>query len=287
MAGKTSKQLTILGIVAHPHDITHMCGTLAHHVQDGDRVTAVTMTGGTHIHRQRLYDEMLKPAGQRDLSVLRESEEDYGNCKAVQFRQVCSLFGVKDARILPFLDFPWRLSEEMYQTVAEIILEVRPDLILTHAPRQNNAHGWVTYSRHDSHGDVGIIVNEACAWAAMPDVRNGRQSHAMPSIFYLGVDFPLEQADLFVDIGDQAENRIRAETFFTTQDHTLEFANKRIAIGAGFMGWMSGNSYAEAWVRARPQVARRIDLTDEEIAHRERPSVQHLAEIGRLVTLEE
>ncbi len=56
MASKTSKQLTILAVVAHPHDITHMCGTLAHHVQDGDQVTAVTVTGGSHIHRQRLEE---------------------------------------------------------------------------------------------------------------------------------------------------------------------------------------------------------------------------------------
>ena len=286
MAGKTSKQLTILALVAHPHDITHMCGTLAHHVQDGDRVTAVTVTGGSHIHRQRLYDEMRKPAGARDLSVLQESDDDYGDRKAGEFRQVCDLFGIKDARLLPFVDFPWKLTEEMIQAVTEIILEVRPDVILTHAPRLTTAQGWVAYTRQDAHGDIGIIAGEAMGYAAMPDVASGRQSHTVTAVFYLGVDFPMEQSHLFVDISDQAENRIKAEMLFTTQDHTTEFANKRINIGAGFMGWMSGTSYAEGWVRARPPIARRLDLTDEEILRGTMPSVDAIARVGTLTTLD-
>ncbi len=285
MASKTSKQLTILAVVAHPHDITHMCGTLAHHVQDGDRVTVVTMTGGTHAHNQKLIDEMRKPAEQRNLAILQESEEAYGNRKAGEFRRVCALFGISDARLLSYADYPWRLSEDMYQAVAEIILEVRPDIILTHAPRQTNERGWIAYTRHASHADCGIIVGEASGLAAQPDVKSGRQSHPHPTVFYMGVDFPLEQSELFVDISDQAENRIKAEILFTSQDHTPEFANKRINIGAGFMGWMSGTSYAEGWVRARPQLARRLDLTDEEIARRDLPSVEYLARIGKLTTV--
>ena len=286
MAGKTSKQLTILGLVAHPHDITHMAGTLAHHAQDGDRVTAVSVTGGSHIHRQRLYDEMRKPAGERDLSVLKESDEDYGDRKAGEFRQVCDLFGISDARLLPFVDFPWKVTDEIVQAVTELILDVRPDVILTHAPRLNSARGWVAYNRQESHGDIGAIAGEAMGYAAMPDVESGRQSHTVAAVFYLGVDFPLEQTDVFVDISDQAENRIKAEMLFTTQDHTPEFANKRINIGAGFMGWMAGTSYAEGWVRSRPALARRLDLTDEEIESNAMPSVEHIERVGKLTTVD-
>ena len=285
MAGNTSKQLTILALVAHPHDITHMCGTLSHHVQDGDKVTAVSVTGGSHIHRQRLEDEMRKPPAERDLSVLQESEADYGDRKADEYRQVCDLFGIKDARLLPFVDFPWKLTDEMIQTVTEIVLEVRPDVVLTHAPRLDTSQGWTAYTRQDCHGDVGIIAAEAMGFASMADVESGRQSHAVTAVFYLGVDFPFEQSHIFVDISDQAENRIKAETMFTTQDHTVEFANKRINIGAGFMGWMSGTSYAEGWVRARPAIASRLDLTDEEIERTAMPSVEYIARVGTLTTL--
>jgi len=285
MAGTTNKQLTILALVAHPRDITHMCGTLAHHVQDGDKVTTVAVTGGSHVHRQRLEDEMRKPPGERDLSVLQESTEDYRDRKADEYRQVCDLFGIKDARLLPFVDLPWKLTEEMIQAVTELVLEVRPDVVLTHAPRLNNAQGWVAYTRQDCHGDIGIIASEAMCYASMADVESGRQSHAVTAVFYLGVDFPIEQSQLFVDISDQAENRIKAEMLFTTQDHTAEFANKRINIGAGFMGWMSGTGYAEGWVRARPALVRRLDLTDEEIERTAIPSVDYLARIGKLTTV--
>ena len=283
MAGKTNKQLTILAVVAHPHDITHMCGTLAHHVHDGDRVTAVTVTGGAHIHRQRLFDEMRKPPGERDLSVLQESDKDYENRKANEFRQVCDLFGIKDARALPYPDFPWKITDEMVQVVMEIILEVRPDIILTHAPRRINSHGWVVYGE-DSHADIGVMIGNALTLAAMPDIESGRQSHTVTAMFYTAVDFPVDQSDLLVDISDQAENRIKAEILFTTQDHTTEFANKRINVGAGVVGWMAGTSYGEGWVRAQPVVSRRIDLTDEQIEHAARPSVEHLASIGKLTT---
>lgn len=286
MAGKTSKQLTILSLVAHPHDITHMAGTLAHHVQDGDRVTAVSVTGGSHIHRERLYDEMRKPAGERDLTVLQESEEVYGNHKAEEFRKVCDLFGIRDARLLPFVDFPWKVTEEMIQAVTELILEVRPDVVLTHAPRLDSSHGWVTYSRQESHGDIGAIAGEAIGYAATPHVESGRQAHTVTAVFYLGVDFPLNDIDLFVDISDQAENRIKAEMLFTTQDHTPEFANKRINIGAGYMGWMAGTSYAEGWVRSGPALARRLDLTDEELESMAMPSVERIKRIGKLTTVD-
>lgn len=63
-------------MVAHPHDITHMCDTLGHHVERGDSVTAIALTGGLRIHREKLYDELLKPASERNLEILRQSDDD-------------------------------------------------------------------------------------------------------------------------------------------------------------------------------------------------------------------
>ncbi len=283
MASGTSKQLKILATVAHPHDITHMCGTLAHHVEDGDAVTTVSVTGGLHIHRQRLYDEMRKPPGERDLSVLQESDEEYEHQKASEFRQVCALFGITDARILPFPDWPWELSDELVQTLTEIILEVRPDIILTHPPAVQFQHGWVSLPMTDQHPDTGRAIHLAMEYASMPDDARKRQSHVVTAVFYTGGYIPMEQTDIFIDITDQAANRIKAEKLFPTQDHTAEFANKRIQIGAGFTGWHCGAAYGEAWVRARPQFARRIDLTDEELERNEISSVEHIARIGKVI----
>jgi len=283
MASNTSKQLKILATVAHPHDITHMCGTLAHHVADGDAVTAVSVTGGLHVHRQRLEDEMRKPPDERDLSVLQESDEEYEHQKASEFRQVCALFGITDARVLPFPDWPWELSDELVQTLTEIILEVRPDIILTHAPLVQFRHGWVSLLPADPHTDTGRATHLAMSYAGMADDARKRQSHGVTAVFYTGVDLPIEQADVFIDISDQAANRIKAEKLFTTQDHTAEFANKRIQIGAGSTGWRCGAAYGEAWVRARPQFARRIDLTDEELERNEISSVEYLARLAETI----
>ena len=58
--------LRLLVVVGHPHDITHMAATCAHHVERGDSVAVVAITGGTTVHNEPLLDELRKPPEQRD-----------------------------------------------------------------------------------------------------------------------------------------------------------------------------------------------------------------------------
>ena len=132
------KHLNLLAVVAHPHDFTHMAGTCAHHIEDGDTVTAVSITGGNKVHNERLYDELKKPPGERDMSIVTQSTEAYADEKAEQFHRMCELFGITDARILPFADVPLRGSDEMYETLTEIVLETRPHIVLTCGPIGNS-----------------------------------------------------------------------------------------------------------------------------------------------------
>ena len=256
------RKLAILAVVAHPHDITHMCGTLAHHVERGDSVTAVAMTGGLKTHREKLYDELRKPPAERNMEIVLQSDAAYGELKAHEMAEVCSLFGVTDVRILPFPDVPFEVSAEVIETLAEILYEVRPHLVLTHAPVAQPRHGVGYIVPHD-HPETGIAVALAMERVNVPDAQMKRPPVAVARVYYTGVDFHTREADLFVDIADQAANRIKAEAMFTSQGQTPEFARKRIEGGLSASGWVAHTSYAERWVREGPDVSRYLTITDD------------------------
>ena len=109
------------------------------------------MTSGAATHNERLTEELMKPEGERDPSVLNQarslphltshlpphpdnpltagaqSADEYAEMKELEFRQVCALFGCTDARILPFKDKPFKKSDEAVEAVRNIIYETRPN----------------------------------------------------------------------------------------------------------------------------------------------------------------
>ncbi len=272
------RKLSLLAVVAHPHDITHMCGTLAHHVERGDSVTAVSATGGERIHRERLHDELRKPPAERNLEAIL-SAETYGEQKAHEMAEVCKIFGVEDVRVLPFPDIPFEATEEVTVALAEIIYEVRPQLVLTHPPTARLRHGYSSL-RPDDHVEAALAVHNAMVRAGTADAQTQRTPHHVAAVYYTGVDFHIEDADLSVDIGDQAANRVKAEMLFATQAHTAEFARKRIDIGTGFAGWMARTGYAEHWVRANAGVERYLAISDHDLEAAEMPRQELLARMG-------
>ena len=96
------QNLRILAVNAHPHDFTHYAGTLGIHTSLGDHVTVVSMTTGANTHNERLHDEMMKPAEERDPDLMAQTEKDYVGVKAIELRDACALFGISDVRILSF-----------------------------------------------------------------------------------------------------------------------------------------------------------------------------------------
>lgn len=71
------ERLRLMVVVAHPHDFTHCAGTCGIHTSRGDAVTVVTLTNGATKHNERLYDELIKPAAERDPRIVNQTREDY------------------------------------------------------------------------------------------------------------------------------------------------------------------------------------------------------------------
>lgn len=260
------EHLRLLVVVAHPHDFTHMAGTCAHHIEDGDHVTVVSVTGGSKVHNEKLYDELRKPADQQDMSLITQTAEQYVNEKIGQFRQVCALFGVTDCRVLPFPDVPLIGSNEMHQTLAQIVRDIRPHIVITHAP--DHIVPMTITQVDDDHVEAGKAMRMAMRLAGSPDQDNRQAPHSVASIYYMGAEYGITDLNLIVDITDQIENRYQAEMLFTSQGHTEEFVRKRVEVMSS-LGWAARTGYGEAFVRAGRQVSRKLMVTDEDLEERE------------------
>ncbi len=273
------ENLRLLTIVAHPHDATYTLGTSAHHIERGDSVTVVSVTDGVTTHDEELEDEMRKPEAERDPAILNRSRSDQAQRKQEELGRVCGLFGIEDVRVLPFADNPIEPGPEVVKTLVDIFYEVRPHIVITHAPYNYPHHGHYPIIDHD-HPAAGILAARAMQRISQPDKDRVRPPHKVAQIYYIGVEFGWTDIDLFVDISDQMANRIRAEGLYETQGHTPEFARKRIEAFAGYHGWFGNSGYAEPFIRARGQFSSHLSVTDRELEQSLETGKQNLERIG-------
>lgn len=279
-ASENREPLRLLAVVAHPHDFTHIAGTCGKHVDRGDTVTAVTVTGGGNMHNEPLEAELRKPVGERNMDIINESAEVYAGRKKHELHEVCALFGISDVRVLPYADNPLEVTRAVELELAEIIYETRPHMIITHAPYGHRARGHVDLAP-DDHKDTGKAVQRAIGFAGTPNAKTQATPHRVAILYYMGVDFAWPDWEIVIDIADHAENRLKAEQLFLTQGHTEDFARKRIEISIGIQGWCGGFAFGEAFIRAHIQLNEHLPLTDIEMAHAKMSSADHVDLISK------
>ena len=272
--------LRLMVVVAHPHDFTHCAGTCGIHTSRGDAVTVVTLTNGATKHNERLYDELIKPSAERDPRIVNQSREDYAREKLREFRAVCGLFGVGDVRVYGFPE-PYRMERtlESVEALKQIILEVRPDIMISHRRYLRGRSGMVSASRNE-HDEAGFATHEAMHLASLPDPSSDVPPHSVALTYYLGAFFETDEIDFYVDIGDWAEKRVEAEVLFATQGHTEAFARKRIEISAGRDGWNCGTQYAEGFVRSNPDLLDRLPVPDRALQKARGKRMDHLRRVS-------
>ena len=277
------QNLRLITIVAHPHDVTYTLGTSAHHIERGDSVTVVSVTDGVTTHDEELEDEMRKPEAERDPAVLNRSRSEQAERKQDELGRVCGLFGIEDVRVLPFADNPIDPSPEVLRTLVQILHEVRPHIVITHAPYNYPYRNHFSIMDHD-HPNAGILVARAMQRLAQPDAERASPPHKVAQVYYIGVEFGWTDIDLFVDISDQMANRIKAEGLYETQGHTPEFARKRIEAFAGYHGWFGHSGYAEPFIRSRGQVGNLLSLTELELEISLETGKESLERIGQFAS---
>jgi LmbE family N-acetylglucosaminyl deacetylase len=259
------ENLQLLTIVAHPHDITYTLGTSAHHIKRGDKVTAVSLTDGVTTHHEELEDEMRKPENERRAEILNRPRDEQAHKKLEEFKQVCGLFGITDARVMPFADNPIEDTPKLHDTLANLFYEIRPDMVIMHAPFNYPYRNHWSLLNHD-HPKAGQLVWQTMQRVSQPDRNRKHSPHHVAQLYYIGVEFGWTEIDVFVDITDEIDNRIKAEALYESQGHTSEFGRKRIEAFAGYAGWFGHAAYAEPFIRARAQTSDVLPITPNDLA---------------------
>ncbi len=287
MTSSTAREpMRFLVVLAHPHDFTHCSGTCGIHINMGDSVTVVTMTDGGRKHNERYMDELMKPEAERDPEVMRQTPDEYAGKKEKELRDVCAIFGVTDLRILTFPE-PFRnaRSPEAVEVLEDIIRDVRPHVMITHAPFDFSPVGISRNSMGvailNDHRETAIAALEARVRpASTPDYETKKQAHKIAATYYLGVDVMQNQVDFYVDISRWKAQRMQAEAMFDSQGQTEAFARRRTERGAGSSGWHAKTQYAEGFVRSEIETLSCITVPEWSMMYATRPSMDHIRHIA-------
>ncbi|GIK38937.1 MAG: PIG-L family deacetylase [Anaerolineae bacterium] len=216
----------IMVIMAHPDDIEIQCGgTVAGLVQTGKRVTYVLCTSGNHGTAEAglTADE---------LAAKRETEQ----------QAAASVLGVGSVIFLRHNDGDLAYEQPVLRReVVGLLRQYQPQVVFTHDPFAGVGSYEVCYL-HPDHRTVGEVVLAAAFFCApgplfyADQFATGLTPHRV-SALCLAMS---HQPDLFVDIGQTFEAKVRAIACHTSQWGQQPDTSARLSTGlAGFFQQMA------------------------------------------------
>ena len=273
------QQLRILAITAHPHDWTWFSGTLGIHVEMGDQATVCIVTHGGRTHREVYLDELRKPEAERDPEILNVSIEKYAAQKEDEMRRAAAIFGVTDVRMLGFPDKPFLLQDhpDAIEQLTELILELRPHVLITECPFTDTAR---KMAHRTDHTEVGRAVLEAKDRAARP--RGSLVSpHRIAVTFWPGDQFSHDELDFVVELSEEwFEKRVQAEACYESQGHDETWSRRRMMVDLGKVGWSVKTNYAEGYVREHPELLTSLPVPQPMIEQAEEGAMERIRRLS-------
>lgn len=216
--------MNVLAIGCHPDDIEiSCCGTLAKCVKRGDKVTVCHVANGNMGH------EIIEPDELREI-------------RAKEAKKAGSLAGIEGVS-LDIGDLLQNGSDySQRDKVAELIIKVQPDFIITHSPTDYMP----------DHREVSKLVFDASFVVSVPHYCGGKKSAVVP-IYYMdnlaGMNFsPTE----YVDITDEIDLKLKMLNCHDSQlrwmrDHDGIDFEEFVRTCSRFRGIQCGAGYAEAF----------------------------------------
>ena len=277
-----SRPIQILLVAAHPADSFDMAGgTLAHHVAQGDQVTAAILTTGVRSHHWELGEQRRQAGAELDVEQLvAQAVEE----KLEEVRRACRTLGFDDVRDLGFEDDDVLVSQDKIEAIAEMIRAVKPDLMITHHPFESGG-----FKMHGTAGQCALYASQL----AQGSGRGRQERHSIPVIYfmtptaYIGSN-SLEyagthRADLYVDITDVIEKKVRALDEIASQYYGGPYARKRAETSDGHYGNKALVAYAEQFQRFAPMVRYTLPISDAELARITEPQSAHMGRRSEMV----
>ena len=249
------RQLSILNVGGHPKDaIMYAGGTAAMHVARGDRVCNLTPTHGLSHHETALED-FYAGGEMPDLGPLIEERKK-------EFVDASNDLGVTNVRFLGYDDDIPVPKEEIIYDIADVIGDIRPDIIITHNP----------YDETPAHANATRMVILAME-AAMGFRPNRRvRPHEVHRVFYHTQPGRSVNETVFarvpttlIDITDVVHKKSQAMNRFRSQWYGGEHPTQRKlgeALDGGMHAIIARVPYAEHFIAQDPQVYKHLPLSE-------------------------
>lgn len=286
-----SGTLRLLSIGAHPADIFDQSGgTMAHHVQQGDWVGCVVLTHGARVHDKVISDEMFHREQIPDGEELEALMEERADVKVEEVRQACGILGVKDIHFFGGDDSVPLVTKEEVRRLAQLIRQVRPDIVLTHFPKEGD-------SFTNAHAIAGQIALHAIALANSVDPGDRQPPHRVAQVFFFGtgaaaVPNKVWDAaggyynDVFIDIGDVVEKKLAALDCLVSQGYGGAYARKRIETSDGAFGTAASCAYAEGFIRQNAETHYVLPLTEQALKNARESDHEHIERQSRRISVD-
>jgi len=251
------RKMKILIVHAHPGDIAcEGAGTVALHVERGDEVHCLVVSDGERHHNDMLHREYNKPAGERDAEVMGTDVNDIKAYKRDEAQRMCDFLGIKKMYAFGWSDVCWSVSHDRIEQIAEVIREVKPDILLTHIP-----WGELQTPQIDVHASVGQMARMAARYCSdsLPQI-DGHNPHHVKGIYYFPMMGMADTAfnlgngtvcDIWIDITSVVQKKVHVIELLVSQGYQGACARKIVEAREGRWGSLCGCSYAEPWVRDR------------------------------------
>jgi len=281
-----SEKLRLLSIGAHPADIFDQSGgTMAHHVARGDWVGCVVLTHGARVHDKVISDDMFHREEVPQSDELEALMAERADIKAEEVRRACAILGVEDLYFFGADDAVLLVTEELVRRLAQLLRELKPDIVLTHFPREGDG-------LTNPHALCGQIAMYAMSLAGGVDPGDSRPPHKVAQVFYFGTGAAAVPRsvwdseggyynDVFIDITDVVDKKLASLDCLESQGYGGAYARKRIETSDGAFGMSGGCAYAEGFIKANAETHYVLPLTENAL-RRARASDHELIEVQSL-----
>jgi len=281
-------RLTILVVGGHPADTFDHCGgTLARHVQRGDRVVAVALTHGLRVHDVVIAEELRFQEKTPDPEKLEALMEERSRVKNAELIEALGILGVTEVRFLHYDDSVLLVRHELVEAMAKVIREVKPHVVITHYPLEG---GGVA----SDHANTGKMVLYAIQCAGNFTVGDPNPGHRVAQVFFMEPQTavfvqsclaagPATFPDYFVDITDTAELKVRALDRMRSQQYAGDYARRTVEVLNGRNGHYMTVAYAEGFARYWPEIGDYLTVSKERLDRANEPESAAHARTDRFI----
>lgn len=271
-------KIKILIVHAHPGDICcEGAGTVAIHTQRGDDVYCLVLSDGERHHNDLIHRENAKPEAERNLKIVNSTVKEIKAYKRAEAQRICDFLGMKKMYALGWPDVQMECTHENISQIADVIRQVRPDVLLTSMPWGERAS-----QATDVHAATGHMTRLAARYCSdsLPQI-DGHEPHHTKCIFYypmMGMADTTSMSssgvvcDVWVDITPVIDKKVQVIDLLVSQGYQGSCSRKLVEAREGRWGMLCGSSYAEPWMRERAIRYTRLPVRPEDLGKKYCPN---------------